>query len=150
MPWKIPKKISLLAVAILFLFTFFNLILDTPRTVPQRSVLCVSKPGLSLRTPLTSQRKQVLLSNVHSKRSHPNNSPSTSFHQHSYPCLVYIRTTFVPTWVFGFVSEKGVIFLSFYPFTQMRVCEKIFNYNSVVNFKSSIKFTHSLSTQDAL
>ncbi len=26
-----PKKISLLAVAILFLFTFFNLILDAPR-----------------------------------------------------------------------------------------------------------------------
>jgi hypothetical protein len=26
------KKISLLAVAILFLFTFFNLILDAPRT----------------------------------------------------------------------------------------------------------------------
>ncbi len=32
MPWEIPKKISLLAVAILFLFTFFNLILDAPRT----------------------------------------------------------------------------------------------------------------------
>ncbi len=31
MPWKIPQKISLLAVAILFLFTFFNLILDAPR-----------------------------------------------------------------------------------------------------------------------
>ncbi len=31
MPWKIPKKISLLSVAILFLFTFFNLILDAPR-----------------------------------------------------------------------------------------------------------------------
>ncbi len=28
MPWEIPKKISLLAVAILFLFTFFTLILD--------------------------------------------------------------------------------------------------------------------------
>ncbi len=28
------KKISLLAVAILFLFTFFNLILDAPRTYP--------------------------------------------------------------------------------------------------------------------
>jgi hypothetical protein len=27
------KKISLLAVAILFLFTFFNLILDAPRTI---------------------------------------------------------------------------------------------------------------------
>ncbi len=27
------KKISLLAVAILFLFTFFNLILDSPRTM---------------------------------------------------------------------------------------------------------------------
>ncbi len=32
MPWEIPKKISLLAVAILFLFTFFNLILDAPRS----------------------------------------------------------------------------------------------------------------------
>jgi hypothetical protein len=32
MPWEIPKKISLQAVAILFLFTFFNLILDAPRT----------------------------------------------------------------------------------------------------------------------
>ncbi len=32
MPWEIPKKISLLAVAILFLFTFFTLILDAPRT----------------------------------------------------------------------------------------------------------------------
>jgi hypothetical protein len=32
MPWEIPKKICLLAVAILFLFTFFNLILDAPRT----------------------------------------------------------------------------------------------------------------------
>ncbi len=32
MPWEIPKKIILLAVAILFLFTFFNLILDAPRT----------------------------------------------------------------------------------------------------------------------
>ncbi len=31
MPWDIQKKISLLAVAILFLFTFFNLILDAPR-----------------------------------------------------------------------------------------------------------------------
>ncbi len=31
MPWEIPKKISLLAVAILFLFTFFTLILDAPR-----------------------------------------------------------------------------------------------------------------------
>ncbi len=31
MPWEIPKKICLLAVAILFLFTFFNLILDTLR-----------------------------------------------------------------------------------------------------------------------
>ncbi len=30
--WEIPKKISLLAVAILFLFTFFTLILDAPRT----------------------------------------------------------------------------------------------------------------------
>jgi hypothetical protein len=29
---KNSKKISLLAVAILFLFTFFNLILDAPRT----------------------------------------------------------------------------------------------------------------------
>ncbi len=28
------KKISLLAVAILFLFTFFNLILDAPRIYP--------------------------------------------------------------------------------------------------------------------
>ncbi len=34
MPWEIPEKISLLAVAILFLFTFFNLILDAP---PKRS-----------------------------------------------------------------------------------------------------------------
>ncbi len=32
MPWDFQKKISLLAVAILFLFTFFNLILDAPRT----------------------------------------------------------------------------------------------------------------------
>ena len=32
MPWEIPKKICLLAVAILFLFTFFNLILDALRT----------------------------------------------------------------------------------------------------------------------
>jgi hypothetical protein len=32
MLWEIPKKISLLAVAILFLFTFFTLILDAPRT----------------------------------------------------------------------------------------------------------------------
>jgi hypothetical protein len=32
MPWEIQKKISLLAVAILFLFTFFNLILDAPST----------------------------------------------------------------------------------------------------------------------
>ncbi len=32
MPWEIPNKISLLAVAILFLFTFFNLILDA-RTI---------------------------------------------------------------------------------------------------------------------
>ncbi len=32
MPWEILKKISLLAVAILFLFTFFNLIFDAPRT----------------------------------------------------------------------------------------------------------------------
>jgi hypothetical protein len=32
MPWEIQKKISLLAVAILFLFTFFTLILDAPRT----------------------------------------------------------------------------------------------------------------------
>jgi hypothetical protein len=31
MPWEIQKKISLLAVAILFLFTFFTLILDAPR-----------------------------------------------------------------------------------------------------------------------
>ncbi len=31
MPWEIPKKISLLAVAIFFLFTFFTLILDAPR-----------------------------------------------------------------------------------------------------------------------
>jgi hypothetical protein len=31
MPWEMPKKISLLAVAILYLFTFFNLILDAPR-----------------------------------------------------------------------------------------------------------------------
>ncbi len=31
MPWEIPTKICLLAVAILFLFTFFNLILDAPR-----------------------------------------------------------------------------------------------------------------------
>ena len=30
---KNSKKISLLAVAILFLFTFFNLILDAPRIV---------------------------------------------------------------------------------------------------------------------
>jgi hypothetical protein len=30
------KKISLLAVAILFLFIFFNLILDAPRKCPQR------------------------------------------------------------------------------------------------------------------
>jgi hypothetical protein len=30
---RYSKKISLLAVAILFLFTFFNLILDAPRTV---------------------------------------------------------------------------------------------------------------------
>jgi hypothetical protein len=29
------KKISLLAVAILFLFTFFNLILNAPRTIEQ-------------------------------------------------------------------------------------------------------------------
>ncbi len=28
MPWEISKKISLLAVTILFLFTFFNLIWD--------------------------------------------------------------------------------------------------------------------------
>ncbi len=34
MPWEIPKKISLLAVAILFLFKFFTLILDAPRTSP--------------------------------------------------------------------------------------------------------------------
>ncbi len=34
MPWEIPKKISLRAAAILFLFTFFTLILDAPRTVP--------------------------------------------------------------------------------------------------------------------
>ncbi len=33
MPWEIQKKISLLAVAILFLFTFFNLILDAPRII---------------------------------------------------------------------------------------------------------------------
>ncbi len=33
MSWEIPKKISLLAVAILFLFTFFTFILDAPRTV---------------------------------------------------------------------------------------------------------------------
>ncbi len=31
------KKISLLAVAILFLFTFFNLILDAPRTYSKYS-----------------------------------------------------------------------------------------------------------------
>jgi hypothetical protein len=30
------KKIGLLAVAILFLFTFFNLILDAPRTFKDR------------------------------------------------------------------------------------------------------------------
>jgi hypothetical protein len=29
--WRNSKKISLLAVDILFLFTFFNLILDAPR-----------------------------------------------------------------------------------------------------------------------
>ena len=34
MPWEIPKNISLLALAILFLFTYFNLILDAPRTFP--------------------------------------------------------------------------------------------------------------------
>ncbi len=36
MPWEIPKKISFLAVAILFLFTFFTLILDAPRTSVRR------------------------------------------------------------------------------------------------------------------
>ncbi len=45
MPWEIPNKISLLAVAILFLFTFFNLILDAPRTMKKfqcfkRNTLC--------------------------------------------------------------------------------------------------------------
>ncbi len=33
---RYSKKISLLAVAILFLFTFFNLILDAPRTYGPR------------------------------------------------------------------------------------------------------------------
>ncbi len=32
MPWEIPNKINLLAVAILFLFTFFTLIFDSPPT----------------------------------------------------------------------------------------------------------------------
>ncbi len=41
MPWEIPKKISLLAVAILFLFTFFNLILDAPRKVQVHSLFNV-------------------------------------------------------------------------------------------------------------
>ncbi len=31
MPWEIPKKIALQAVTVLFLFAFFNLILDAPR-----------------------------------------------------------------------------------------------------------------------
>ncbi len=33
MPWDIQKIITLLTVTVLFLFTFFNLILDAPRTV---------------------------------------------------------------------------------------------------------------------
>ncbi len=32
MPWDIQKKITLPSVTVLFLFTFFNLILDAPRT----------------------------------------------------------------------------------------------------------------------
>ncbi len=36
MPWEIPKKICILAVAILFLFTFFNLILDAPRVLADK------------------------------------------------------------------------------------------------------------------
>jgi hypothetical protein len=44
MPWVIPKKISLLAVAILFLFPFFNLILDAPHTLHPWLIFCPIGP----------------------------------------------------------------------------------------------------------
>ncbi len=46
MPWEIPKKISLLAVAFLFLFTFFNLILDAPCTYNVQCIIYILGPSL--------------------------------------------------------------------------------------------------------
>jgi hypothetical protein len=58
----------------------------------------VSLKPVYLSGPLATQRKLALPSNsnVHSKRSHPKNSTSTSFHQLCYPCLVYILASVVP------------------------------------------------------
>ncbi len=44
---RYSKKISLLAVAIIFLFTFFNLILDAPRTLASLTTTAVHCTGSS-------------------------------------------------------------------------------------------------------
>ncbi len=70
MPWEIPTKISLLAVGILFLFTFFNLILDAPRTLLPSNSVVVTWPQKKIGSIL---RQQLFLI---SSRSWSNKAPA--------------------------------------------------------------------------
>ncbi len=62
MPWDIQKKITLLTVTVIFLFTFFNLILDAPRTCTVFIVQPLHAHDCNTSVNLTSSTKTLMVS----------------------------------------------------------------------------------------
>ncbi len=136
MPWEIPKKISLLAVAILFLFTFFTLILDAPRTL-YLHYCTLNVHSTHICWPLLSFAVYSSASGPHSGKA-PYHSLSTS----SFPHLVY-------SYNWGIVhvaktgTDSGVIWL------HTATCQSnTFTYK--VNLRVSLRLKHQCHNDQSI